>query len=133
MTDDVANCPHCGSTSIQAVPIEKKKIGQAMIAEYFMGTAAGVAAGSAMVIQAICLKCGTQWFPGTAQEQRIRALSGQLGPAAQDQERKKIDEEERSKNRASSQLAVTLFVLIAIVVIASMIGGIWSSRKDAAT
>jgi hypothetical protein len=75
-----ATCPQCGSPSVQAVPIEKKKLGQAVIAEYFLGTAAGVSAGSAMVIQAICLSCGCQWFPGTVQERSIRALSGQLGP-----------------------------------------------------
>jgi hypothetical protein len=71
-----ASCPKCGSPSVQAVPIEKKKLGEAVLAEYFLGTAAGVAAGSKIVIQAVCLVCGCQWFPGSEGEQRVRALSG---------------------------------------------------------
>lgn len=78
-----ATCPRCNSPSIQAVPIEKKKLGNAIVAEYFLGTAAGVAAGSSMVIQAMCLSCGCQWFPGTKQEDELRALSGQRGQEAQ--------------------------------------------------
>jgi hypothetical protein len=44
-----------------------------------LGTAAGIAAGSGSVIKSVCLSCGLQYFPGTKEEQRIRALSGQLG------------------------------------------------------
>jgi hypothetical protein len=74
-----ATCPACGSPSVQAVPIERRKIGTAVLAQYFLGVAGGVAAGSTVVIQAVCLECGCQWFPGTPNEQEVRALSGQLG------------------------------------------------------
>jgi hypothetical protein len=34
-----ATCPQCGSASLQAVPLERKKIAEAMLTEYFLGTA----------------------------------------------------------------------------------------------
>ena len=114
-TPPTASCPSCGSPSIQAVPVERKKLGQAVVAEYFLGTAAGVAAGSSTVIQAMCLSCGTQWFPGTKQEEEIRALSGQLGEAAKraaEQVRAKRAELERDKGARSE-----LFTLIIVVVL----------------
>ena len=100
-----ATCPQCGSTSIQAVPIPRKQVGNAVIAEYFLGTAAGVAAGTSTVIQAVCLKCGCQWFPGTAQESRIRALSGQFGEPARRAELERLDHQKRRKASVTKALA----------------------------
>ena len=121
--DGKATCPQCGSPSIQAVPIERKKVGDALLAEYFLGTAAGVAAGSSTVIQAVCLKCGCQWFPGTVQEQRLRAASGQLG-----EEAKKVEEARAAKAKAEQAKGETiraigcllLVVLIIAVVVANL-------------
>lgn len=78
----VATCPTCGSASIQAVPVKKSQIGQALLTEYFLGTAAGVGASSSTVIQVVCLSCGCTWLPGTSQERHLRALSRQLGEKA---------------------------------------------------
>ena len=77
-----ATCPRCGSASIQAVPVKKSQIGNALLTEYFLGTAAGVGASSSTVIQAVCLGGGCTWLPGTSQEHHLRALSRQLGDQA---------------------------------------------------
>lgn len=77
-----ATCPKCASSSIQAVPVKKAQIGQALLTEYFLGTAAGVGASSSTVIQVVCLSCGCTWLPGTSQERHLRALSKQLGEEA---------------------------------------------------
>jgi hypothetical protein len=119
-----ATCPTCDSPSIQAVPIEKKKIADAIVAEYFLGTAAGVAAGSAVVIQAICLKCGQQWFPGTNQEEQLRILSGQRGPAAQRDAQERLaatarvqqDLDQRSNRVAVGVLVIVVMILAGILV-----------------
>lgn len=128
-----ATCPKCGSTSIQAVPVERKKIGEAVLAEYFLGTAAGVAAGSATIIQAICLKCGCQWFPGSEQERRLRAASGQLGDAAKRGEAarvaKEAEEDARSNKERAIGLLVVAVVVVAIIVVMSVVQG---QQEDAA-
>lgn len=125
--ETAATCPQCGSTSVQAVPIPRKQIAQAVIVEYFAGTAAGVAAGSSTVIQAICLKCGAQWFPGTSQERRMRALSGQFGDAAAERERRMIAEEEKARRRSSGLLWLVLGALFVLTFAAI---GIWQSRTQ---
>lgn len=123
MSSDEATCPQCGSTSIQAVPVPKKNLGDAVIAEYFLGTAAGVAAGTSTVIQAVCLKCGCQWFPGTVQETRIRALSGQLGEAAR---RGELERQDREKRRKQSDARV--LALLGLVVFLAL--GVWLSISE---
>ncbi len=117
-----ATCPQCGSPSVQAVPIEKKELGQAIIAEYFLETAAS--AGSATVIQAMCLSCGRQWFPGTAQERSIRALSGQLGEAAKRAEEHRVSRQEREQAEKESRrfkLFVGTLGVLVVVVVAAMV------------
>lgn len=116
MTDPkTAACPKCGSASIQAVPVEKKKLGNAIVAEYFLGTAAGVAASSSTVIQAICLSCGCQWFPGTDMERQIRALSGQLGKAEKITEEQRITKAAAEKKRDAVSNARAIAVMILII------------------
>jgi len=114
-----ATCPKCGSTSIQAVPIEKKKLGEAVIAEYFLGTAAGVAAGTSTVIQAMCLVCGCQWFPGTKQERQLRALSGQLGDHAKRAAESELAAQEQQQKREArtNRIAALIIILIIFAVI----------------
>ena len=56
----------------------KKSLGKALLTEYFLGTAAGMAAGSDTVIVATCLKCGQTWSPGSLAERKLRLESGQL-------------------------------------------------------
>jgi hypothetical protein len=112
-----ATCPRCNSSSIQAVPVERKKVGQAILAEYFMGTAAGVAAGSQTVIQAVCLSCGCQWFPGTRQEQSIRALSGQLGEKAMREEHQRIAHAKASSRRLDKVIWIAIVILVVIIVL----------------
>lgn len=121
-----ATCPKCGSLSVQAVPIERKKLGEAALTEYFLGTAAGVAAGSDMVIQAVCLSCGCQWFPGSPAEQQMRALSGQLGEDA-----KKKAEVAIVRYNAQENSKKNLSILVAVLVAVG--GGLWyvnSSRSS---
>lgn len=117
MTAGPATCPRCGSTSIQAVPVEKKKLGEAALAEYFFGTAAGVAASSSTVIQAVCLSCGAQWFPGTESEKRMRALAGQLGEPAKQAEQQRVVEAQRQGN-TTARIVVWGILLIAMAITA---------------
>ena|SRR5437867_3657548 len=116
-----ATCPRCQSPSVQAVPVERKKIGQAALAEYFLGTAAGVAAGSSMVIQTICLSCGCQWFPGTKQEHELRALSGQLGEEAARAAQRAIAERQERDRTLDTRMRVLIwvgaFVLLAVILV----------------
>ncbi len=112
-----ATCPKCGSPSVQAVPIEKKKLGRAMLTESLLGTAAGVSAGSAVVIQAICLSCGCRWFPGTAQERSVRALSGQLGEDAKRAEEQRREQAARRARDLDRWLAAIAVVVLAVLVI----------------
>jgi len=83
--DYVATCPSCNSSSIQALSVPKQQLAKAMVTEYFLGHAAGVAAGTSHVIQNVCLKCGTRWLAGTSEERRLRIISGQYGDAARQQ------------------------------------------------
>ena len=117
-----ATCPKCGSASIQAVPVKKSSLGKAFVAEYFLGTAAGVAAGGGdTVIQVVCLSCGCQYFPGTKQEQQVRALSGQLG----DKAKKEAEEEiaaaaalaEATESRQGKIFFVCLLILILVIIL----------------
>jgi hypothetical protein len=114
-----ATCPKCNSASIQAVPIEKKKLGKAVVAEYFFGTAAGVAAGTSTVIQAMCLSCGCQWFPGTKQERQLRALSGQLGDHAKRTAESELaaQDVQRKKEARTNLIVVWIIFLIIFAVI----------------
>lgn len=107
-----ATCPKCGSLSVQAVPVEKKKLDEAVLTEYILGTAAGVAAGSEMVIQAVCLSCGCQWFPGSPAEQRLRALSGQLG-----EEAKKKAELDTARENVKENSKRNISVLFTVVLL----------------
>jgi hypothetical protein len=117
--DDPATCPRCESTSIQAVPVKKSSLGAAFAAEYFLGTAAGVAASSETVIQAVCLKCGCQWFPGTPQEEQIRALSGQRGDVAKLSAQTALVQAEARKDDATALKVIV--VIIVIVVFAELL------------
>lgn len=60
--ENVAKCPWCGSTSIQAV---KKGfgLGRAALGTLVVGPLVGVAAGLAgsNKIQRVCLNCGKKW------------------------------------------------------------------------
>jgi hypothetical protein len=116
VTAPVASCPTCGSASIQAVTVERKKIGQAVLAEYFLGTAAGVAAGSSTVVQNACLACGQQWFPGTEQERQLRALAGQLGETAKRAEVRRREEAEKQKVRDRRTTSIAVFVFLLLIV-----------------
>jgi predicted nucleic acid-binding Zn-ribbon protein len=128
--NEQATCPKCGSTSIQAVPVERRKIGDAIVAEYFLGTAAGVAAGSSTVIQAVCLKCGCQWFPGTVQEQRLRAAAGELGEAAKRAEEQRQSDEVDKRQKAQRNLSIGVVVVILLII---LIVAIVSLAQNAAT
>jgi hypothetical protein len=99
------------------VPVSKKSIPKAVLGEYLLGTAAGMTAGGKTVIQVMCLSCGAQWLPGTEQEQRLRALSGQLGEDEKEKALQVIHEKEQEAP-GSLMLGVTvLFVVIAVIVL----------------
>lgn len=87
------------------MPIKRKSLGSAVLADLALGTAAGVTAGSDQVIQTVCLNCGCQWIPGTSQERRLRALSGQLGdPARSEAETQVRAEKQRAKEKEERDL-----------------------------
>lgn len=112
--DDAALCPKCGSHSIQAVAVPgKTSVGKAVATELLVGTAAGVTAGSGSSgIQALCLKCGATWVPGSKEEREMRARSGQLGAEEKERAIEKRREAKR-KRKAGADLgcAVMIFVL----------------------
>jgi hypothetical protein len=113
---DQPTCPKCGATSVQAVSVAKRSIARAMLTEWALdSTAAGVAAGSSSVIVATCLTCGAQWLPGTEQERRMRAASGQMGPDAQ------MVEEERQQQEKVAKAANERTIVIGVAIIASII------------
>jgi hypothetical protein len=88
-----------------------------VLAQYFLGVAGGVAAGSTVVIQAVCLECGCQWFPGTPNEQEVRALSGQLGEAEQRAAESRQDAGSRRSAFGWMAALVLFFIgLLAVVV-----------------
>jgi NMD protein affecting ribosome stability and mRNA decay len=111
-TSEAATCPSCGSPSVQAIAVARKDIAAAVLTEYFAGTAAGVAAGSKTIIQNVCTKCGAQWLPGTKQEDRLRALSGRLGPEAQQRETALVVAERKAEQESNNYKAVAAIVVV---------------------
>jgi hypothetical protein len=96
-----------------------------MLNQWAFGTAAGVAEGSSTVIQAVCLKCGCQWLPGTDQERTLRALSGQLGQAAQQEaQRAKVRAEAERKAGAENDEWKWLMPLMVVLVLISLMLGL---------
>ena len=121
-----ATCPACGSSSVQAVPIERRHVGKAVLAQYLFGVAGGVVAGSTVVIQAVCLECGSQWIPGTDQERELRALSGQLGEGEQ---RAALDRNDMSnRRRATSWMVVLVLFFVGLLAIVGVLG--WQAMQS---
>lgn len=77
-----ASCPKCGATNIQYVPIKRSSVPESVAAEYFRGMTPGTGPGADTIQQSVCFRCGCRWIPRTAEEHRLRAVSGQLGPEA---------------------------------------------------
>jgi len=77
------SCPQCGSTAIRAVAAKRSAVGDALAKEFFQTAGAGATGGRETVTQGVCTRCGCHWVPRTADERRVRALSGQLGQGAQ--------------------------------------------------
>lgn len=110
------SCPKCGSTSLQAVPLKRSSVAKETAAEFFRGTAPGVAASSDTVTQNVCTRCGCRWIPRTGEERRLRALSGQLGPDAMHAAR--VDaaaERARPQRSAIPRIPARMWVLIALL------------------
>jgi hypothetical protein len=76
------SCPKCGATNIQFVPIKRTSVPESVAAEYFRGIGPGAGPVADTIQQSACFRCGCRWIPRTAEEHRLRALSGQLGPEA---------------------------------------------------
>ena len=75
------SCPRCGATNVQSAPVKRASVPEAVAAEYFRGAGSGSHATD-VILQSVCGRCGCRWIPRTAEERRLRALSGQLGPEA---------------------------------------------------
>jgi predicted nucleic acid-binding Zn-ribbon protein len=92
-----ATCPSCGSPSIQAVPIQRQKVSEPGLVEVLLQTEEEEdrPAETETVIQAVCLKCGAKWFPGTKEEEEMRAMSGQLGEQAKTEMRQVVATRQR--------------------------------------
>jgi hypothetical protein len=106
------------------VPVSKKSVPKAVLGEYLLGTAAGMTAGGKTVIQVMCLSCGAQWLPGTEQERRLRALSGQLG---EEEKEKALQAIEKAKE-PESPVALAI-LLMALMVLAIMLLYYWVARS----
>jgi hypothetical protein len=75
-----ATCPACAATTVQVTNVQKQDLGAALLAEWaFESTAAGVTAGSNLVLTNVCVACGCQWVPASPQEALARLFGGQLG------------------------------------------------------
>jgi hypothetical protein len=112
-------CPSCGAATIQAVSVEKKSLGAAMLTEWLLdSTAAGVAAGSKTVICNACLACGFQWLPGSPHEALARLRSDQVGDCrewwAEQESRHQALETGRSKNRITIGIVVGVAAAVAM-------------------
>lgn len=75
------SCPRCGATSIQTSPVKRSSVPEPLAAEYYRGVSGG-GQGADTILQSVCTRCGCHWIPRTAEERRLRALSGQLGTEA---------------------------------------------------
>jgi hypothetical protein len=128
--DTPVTCPRCASSSVQAVSIQENDVTRAMLTELSLGTAAGVTAGSRTIVQALCLKCGLTWFPGSPLEHRIRALSGQLGPEARDAEAKTMEAEARAA-RARRIRSYCIAALVIVLVVSGIIAlTVWYGNRS---
>src|SRR2546430_10027672 len=117
--------PGWGATPVQAVNVEKKNLGAALLTEWLRdSTAAGVAACSKTVISNACIACGFQWLPGSPHEALARLVSGQLGQDTRKHllARLRRRDEELQHERERSQR--TLAILIAFA--ATLAVGAWA-------
>lgn len=126
MTMPSVVCPRCASPSVQAVPLEQRSVAAAALSEEFLGTAAGVVAGTRRVLVNHCLGCGWDWLPGSEEERRLRALNGQLGEDAKEVEFALVEEERRvatkaqqSRLRRSHKIVALAVVLLTVALIAN--------------
>jgi len=61
--------------------VKRSYVPEQQAAEYFRGVGGG-GQGVDTILQHLCTRCGCRWIPRTAEERRLRALSGQLGTEA---------------------------------------------------
>lgn len=121
----VATCPRCASQSLQAIVVPKRQVGSAALTQAMLGTAAGVAAGTSTVVKNVCLSCGLQWFPGTRDEDHIRALSGQLGAereaAIEAQDAEELRKEMQRQEDAAKGRVLFFWISVAALLISWLI------------
>lgn len=117
-------CPNCGATNVQLVPVRRASVSEALVAEYLRGTPGGVQ-NPDTILQGVCGRCGCRWTPRTAEERRLRALSGQLGPEAM-RVAKAEEAAERAKVRKWTTLpkipkrTVAIAVVMVIVILLAL-------------